>query len=250
MLGLALAAGLTSGIAADDQPALKDQKDKMSYAYGMNIGEFFKRQGVTADQVDPSLIAAGLRDAMAGKKPLLTEQEARETMMAFQTELRTRRNETMRVEGDKNKKAGAEFLAANAKKEGVKSFENGLQYKILQTGKGKQPKATDTVTAHYRGTLIDGTEFDSSYSRGQPLKLAANQVIPGWTQALTNMHVGDKWMLYIPGNLAYGERGSMPKIGPNAVLIFEMELLDVQEAAKPGAAPALTPTITPTPAPR
>lgn len=235
---LALGVGAVTAVAADEQPTLKDQKDKMSYSYGMNIGDFFKRQGI-ADQIDVTLMMAGLRDTLGGKKTLLTEAEAREVMMAFANEMRTKREAQMKVDGEKNKKAGDDFMAANAKKEGVKSFPDGLQYKVLKSGdaKGKQPKATDLIKAHYKGTLTDGTEFDSSYTRGQPLQLRANQVIPGWTEALTNMHVGDKWILYVPGNLGYGERGSPPKIGPNAVLIFEMELLEVDDtpAPAPGA---------------
>lgn len=230
MAVLALGVGAFSAAAADEAPVLKDQKQKMSYSQGMNIGQFFKRQGLTVEELDTDLLMSGIKDVLAGKKTLMTEAEARETMMAIM-------QSKMKSEGDKNTKAGADFLAANAKKEGVKSFDNGLQYKVLASGKGKQPKATDSIKAHYKGTLIDGTEFDSSYTRGQPLELHANQVIPGWTQALTNMHVGDKWIVYIPGNLAYGERGS-GKIPPNSTLIFEMELLDVNDAPAPGAVPA------------
>ena len=221
MAVLALGVGAFTATAADEAPVLKDQKQKMSYSQGMNIGQFFKRQGLTVEELDTDLLMSGIRDVLAGKKTLMTEAEARETMMAIM-------QNKMKSEGDKNTKAGAEFMAANAKKEGVKAFDNGLQYKVLASGKGKQPKATDSIKAHYKGTLIDGTEFDSSYTRGQPLELRANQVIPGWTQALTNMHVGDKWIVYIPGNLGYGERGS-GKIPPNSTLIFEMELLEVND---------------------
>ena len=229
--------------AADEKPAaapsaqFKDPRDKTSYSLGVNIGTSMKTQGadINADEV-----SNGLRDALAGKAKL-TEQEVRETLMAWQQDLRTKRMEKMKVEGEANKKAGEDWLAANAKKPGVKTMPDGLQYKVLVTGKGPQPQASDTVSAHYKGTLTDGTEFDSSYSRGQPLTLPVMGVIAGWQEALTNMHVGDKWELYIPGNLAYGERGSPPKIGANATLVFEMELLSIQppqEGAAPAGAPA------------
>jgi len=231
---LALGLGGTL-LAADQKPAaptaatsapavqFKDARDKNSYSLGVNIGNSMKMQGadLNADEV-----ASGLRDALAGR-PKLEEKEVRETLMAWQQELRAKRTATMKVEGDKNKKAGEEWLAANAKKEGVKTMPDGLQYKVLVAGKGPQPKPEDTVAAHYRGTLTDGTEFDSSYSRGKPLTIPVRGVVAGWQEALTNMHVGDKWELYIPGNLAYGERGSPPKIGPNAALVFEMELLGI-----------------------
>jgi FKBP-type peptidyl-prolyl cis-trans isomerase len=221
--------------AADEKPAVqfKDGRDKISYSLGVNIGNNMKMQGA---EVDVDQIAAGLRDAMAGK-PKVTEQEVRETLTAWQQDMRAKRMEKQKAEGEVNRKAGEEWLAANAKKPGVKTMPDGLQYKVLVAGKGPQPKPTDSVSAHYKGTLTDGTEFDSSYSRGQPLSIPVMGVIAGWQEALTNMHVGDKWELYIPGHLAYGERGSPPKIGPNATLVFEMELLGI-EAPKDGAAPA------------
>jgi FKBP-type peptidyl-prolyl cis-trans isomerase FklB len=226
--------------AADPKPAapaapaqFKDNRDKTSYSLGVNIGTSMKMQGadINADEV-----ASGLRDALAGTAKM-SEQEVRETLMAWQQDLRGKRTEKLKVEGEKNKKAGEEWLAANAKKEGVKTTPSGLQYKVLVTGKGPQPKAEDTVSAHYKGTLTDGTEFDSSYTRGKPLTIPVRGVVAGWQEALTNMHVGDKWELYVPGNLAYGERGSPPKIGANATLVFEMELLGI-EPPNTNAAPA------------
>jgi FKBP-type peptidyl-prolyl cis-trans isomerase FklB len=220
--------------AADEKPTapFKDKRDKTSYSLGVNIGTSMKMQGA---DVNPDEIMNGLRDALAGKAKL-EEKEVRETLMAWQQELRAKRTEKMKAEGDVNKKAGEAWLTANAQKPGVKTMPDGLQYKALVTGKGPQPKPSDTVSAHYKGTLTDGTEFDSSYSRGQPLTLPVTGVIAGWQEALTNMHVGDKWELYIPGNLAYGERGSPPKIGANATLVFEMELLGI-EKPKDNAAP-------------
>ena len=227
------AAGAASS-ATTATNALKDPRDKTSYSLGVNIGNSMKTQGA---DINADLVSEGLRDALAGKARL-NEQEVRETLMAWQQDLRTKRMEKMKIEGEANKKAGADWLAANAKKPGVKTMPDGLQYKVLVEGKGPQPKPTDTVSAHYKGTLTDGTEFDSSYSRGQPLTLPVMGVIPGWQEALTNMHVGDKWELYIPGNLAYGERGSPPKIGANATLVFEMELLGIQPPEDPAAPPA------------
>jgi FKBP-type peptidyl-prolyl cis-trans isomerase FklB len=230
--------------AADEKPAaqFKDNRDKTSYSLGVNIGNSMKMQGadINADEV-----SRGLRDALAGKA-MLSDQQVRETLTAWQQDLRAKRMEKMKVEGEQNKKAGEEWLTNNAKKPGVKTMPDGLQYKVLVQGKGPQPKPSDTVSAHYKGTLTDGTEFDSSYSRGQPLTLPVMGVIPGWQEALTNMHVGDKWELYIPGNLAYGERGSPPKIGANATLVFEMELLNIEAPKDNSASPAF-PSLKATP---
>jgi FKBP-type peptidyl-prolyl cis-trans isomerase FklB len=220
--------------AADEKPAVqfKNTNDKVSYSYGVQIATSMKMQGF---DVNAEEFANGIRDALAGKAKL-NDNEIRETLMAFSQEMRNKRTEKMKADSDKNKKAGEEWLAANAKKPGVKTMPSGLQYKVLIAGKGPQPKPTDAVSAHYKGTLTDGTEFDSSYTRGQPLSRPVSGLIPGWQEALTNMHVGDKWELYVPGNLAYGERGSPPKIGPNATLVFEMELLSI-DAPQTNAAP-------------
>ncbi|MBI3610708.1 MAG: FKBP-type peptidyl-prolyl cis-trans isomerase [Nitrospirae bacterium] len=222
LLGLILAAGR---VEAEENPALKSEKDKISYSIGMDIGTNMKRQGI---EIEPELLARGLKDAVSGGKALLTEDEVRDVLMAFQKEMRTKAEARANQQGEKNKTEGEAFLAQNKKKEGVVTLPSGLQYKVIKEGAGKMPKATDTVTTHYRGTLIDGTEFDSSYKRGQPASFPVNGVIAGWTEALQLMKVGSKWQLFIPSNLAYGARGGGPTIGPNAALIFEVELLSIQ----------------------
>jgi FKBP-type peptidyl-prolyl cis-trans isomerase FklB len=197
--------------------------DKGSYALGANIGNSFRTQG-TEPNLDQFI--TGIKDGLGGNVKL-SDQELREAYFAWQQEARQKKL-------NRNKQEGEEFLAKKAKEPGVKSFPDGLLYKVLVSGKGPQPKPDDTVSAHYRGTLIAGTEFDSSYSRGKPFVTAVRGVVPGWQEALTNMHVGDKWELYIPSQLAYGERGAGAKIGPNAALVFEMELLGIEP---PGATP-------------
>jgi len=205
---------------------LQNQKDKISYIIGMDIGTNLKRQAI---DINPDILLRGIQDGRSGNKPLLTEQEMSETIASFQKELKVKQDEIMKVSGEKNKKEGDSFLAENKKKDGVVTLSSGLQYKVMKKGAGKKPKATDTVTTHYRGTLIDGTEFDSSYKRGQPVSFPVNGVIPGWTEALQLMEEGAKWQLFIPSSLAYGDRGAGPQIGPNATLIFEVELISIQE---------------------
>jgi FKBP-type peptidyl-prolyl cis-trans isomerase FklB len=160
---------------------------------------------------------------------LLTEEEARAAIMHLQAQLRQKQIEAMKLAGEKNQKAGEAFLAENKKKEGVVTLPSGLQYKILKAGEGKKPTAEDTVVCNYRGTLIDGTEFDSSYKRGEPATFPVRGVIKGWTEALQLMPVGSKWQLFIPPTLAYGERGAGAQIGPDATLIFEVELISIKE---------------------
>ncbi|HBR17399.1 MAG: hypothetical protein A3G39_03665 [Deltaproteobacteria bacterium RIFCSPLOWO2_12_FULL_43_16] len=222
ILGIAL---LTCQVSAAEKTTLKSEKDKVSYSIGLSIGNNFKNQSV---DVDVDVLAKGVKDAISGNKPLMTEKEVQETMMAFQNEMKTKQAEHAKVLGGKNKKEGEAFLAENKKKEGVKTTASGLQYKVIKNGNGKKPKATDTVTVHYKGTLIDGTEFDSSYKRGEPTSFPVNQVIAGWTEALQLMNVGSKWQLFIPANLGYGDRGAGPQIGPNAALIFEVELISLK----------------------
>jgi len=219
VLGILL---LVSQVNAQEKLVLKDQKDKMSYIIGMDIGNNLKKQSIS---VNPKILAKGIEDALGGAKSLLTEQEVQETVTAFQKEMMAKQAEV----GKKNKTDGEAFLAENKKKEGVKTLPSGLQYKVMKTGNGKKPKSTDTVTVNYRGTLIDGTEFDSSYKRGQPATFQVSGVIPGWTEGLQLMDEGAKWQLFIPSNLAYGERGAGGIIGPNATLIFEVELISIQE---------------------
>ncbi len=209
----------------DKSPQLKDQKDKVSYSIGMQIGFNLGRQKV---DVNPDILAAGIKDAIAGK-PQLTPDQVKDIMAQFEKEMEQKQKEL----GEKNKTEGAKYLEENKKKPGVKTTASGLQYKLIKDGTGAQPKATDMVTVNYRGTLIDGTEFDSSYKRGQPATFPVNGVIKGWTEALQLMKQGSKYQLFIPSNLAYGERAMGADIGPNATLIFEVELQDVKPPPPP-----------------
>lgn len=208
---------------------LKTSRDKFSYALGMKMGANLHRQAVP---VDPNILARGLKDGLAGSKTLLTDEEAQAAIVEVQNDLRKKQQEKMQVEGAANKKEGESFLAANKGKEGVVALPSGLQYKILTEGTGPKPTATDSVVCNYRGTLISGTEFDSSYKRGQPATFPVTGVIKGWTEALQLMPVGSKWQLFIPSDLAYGERGPAPEIGSNATLIFEVELLSIEDKSK------------------
>lgn len=219
-VGLAILAG---SISAQDKLNLQDKKQRISYSIGADIGSNFKRNDI---EVDVKALAAGLADALAGKTAL-TDAEIRETITAFRTELMEKFQKKQDELAQKNLKEGEEFLAANAKKEGVKVTKSGLQYQVIKSGKGKTPKANDMVKTHYHGTLIDGTVFDSSVERNEPAVFPVSGVIPGWTEALQMMKEGDKWKLFIPAKLAYGERGAGQRIPPNSVLIFEIELLEV-----------------------
>jgi FKBP-type peptidyl-prolyl cis-trans isomerase FklB len=219
---------------------LKDQKDKVSYSVGLQIGFNLSRQKV---DINPDILAAGIKDALAGK-PQLNPDQMKEVMTTFEKDMEQKQKEA----GDKNKTEGAKFLEENKKKEGVKTTASGLQYKVVKEGNGPQPKATDTVTVNYRGTLINGTEFDSSYKRGQPATFPVNGVIKGWTEALQLMKVGSKYQLFIPSNLAYGERAVSPDLGANSTLIFEVELLDAKPAPAPAAPAAAAPKGAPSPA--
>jgi FKBP-type peptidyl-prolyl cis-trans isomerase len=213
---------------------LKTQKDKVSYALGANLGMNLHKQSV---EVDPAIVSRGLKDALAGGKLLLTDDEAKAVLTQLQTDVRNKQMERMKVAADMNKKEGGDFLAANKSKEGIVTLPNGLQYKILTEGTGPKPAAIDTVTCNYRGTLISGTEFDSSYKRGQPASFPVNGVIKGWTEALQLMPVGSKWQLFVPAELGYGDRGAGADIGPGATLIFEVELLSIQGKDKSEVTP-------------
>jgi FKBP-type peptidyl-prolyl cis-trans isomerase FklB len=204
---------------------LKTEKDKASYALGMNLGTSLHRQSV---EVDPAILLRGLKDALAAGKMLLTEDEMRTALTQLQNEMRKKQQERAQLAGEANKREGEAFLAANKSNEGVVTLPSGLQYKILTEGTGPKPTASDSVVCNYRGTLINGTEFDSSYKHGQPATFPVSGVIKGWTEALQLMPVGSKWQLFVPAGLAYGERGGGPVIGPNATLIFEVELLSIQ----------------------
>jgi len=204
---------------------LETQKQKVSYSIGLDIGSNFKQGGIDIDQ---EALARGIKDAIADSTRLLTPAQIQETMQKFQQEMMAKQSEKTTMTGDKNKTAGEAFLAENAKKEGVVTLPSGLQYKIIKAGNGPKPKPTDEVTTHYRGTLIDGTEFDSSYKRGEPTSFPVDGMIAGWTEALQLMPVGSKWQLFIPSNLAYGPRGAGGDVGPNATLIFDIELLAIK----------------------
>src|SRR5205809_4593156 len=218
---------------------LKDQKDKVSYSIGLQIGFNLSRQKV---DISPEVLASGIKDALAGK-PQLTPDQIKEVMSTFEKDM----EQKQRQAGDKNKAEGAKFLEENKKKEGVKTTASGLQYKVVKDGSGAQPKGTDTVTVNYRGTLINGTEFDSSYKRGQPATFPLNGVIKGWTEGVQLMKVGSKYQFFVPSNLAYGDRAVGPDITPNSTLIFEVELLGAKppEAATSPAAQA--PPASPSP---
>ena len=216
--------------AEDKPPQLKDLKDKASYAIGLNVGFNMKRQNVDVNQ---DAFIAGMKDAMSNRKPLLTEQEVRETMIAFEKDLQDKKAQL----AQKNAGEAQKFMSDNKSKDGVKTTASGLQYKMVKDGSGAQPKSTDTVTVNYRGTLTDGTEFDSSYKRGQPATFPVSGVIKGWTEALQMMKVGSKYQLFIPPDLAYGASGQ-GSIPPNAVLIFEVELMDTKAPQTGGAPPS------------
>src|SRR5882724_5136396 len=220
--------------AQEKSPPLKDQKDKVSYSIGINIGSNLARQNV---EINPEAMIAGVRDAIAGK-PQLTQDQIKEVMTAFEKDMQAKQ----KAAGEKSAAEGAKFLEENKKKEGVKTTASGLQYKVIKEGTGAQPKATDTVTVNYRGTLIGGTEFDSSYKRGQPATFPLTGVIKGWTEGLQLMKVGSKYQLFVAPNLAYGERAMSPDLGPNATLIFEVELVGIQPSPTPSPAPTSSPS--------
>ncbi len=228
---------LTGLVRAEDKPAFKDPKEKSSYSIGANWGNNPKLQDV---EVDLEAMIKGLKDGLSGKS-VLTDQELREALNALNQELRAKMEEKKKLLGEKNKQEGEKFLAENKNKLGVTTLPSGLQYKILAEGSGESPKSNDVVTANYRGTLIDGTEFDSSAKNGQPLVRPANMLIKGWTEALQLMKPGAKWELYVPSELAYGERGAGAQIGPNAALIFEMELVSFKPAPPPPTLPPAQP---------
>jgi FKBP-type peptidyl-prolyl cis-trans isomerase FklB len=205
---------------------LQTMKGKVSYSIGIDIGRNMKRQLV---EIDLDLFMRGLKDGLGDGKSALSDSAMQTTMKAWQQVMMAKMNDARKLAGEKNKKEGETFLAENKKKSGVITLPSGLQYKILKDGSGKSPKATDTVVTHYSGTLINGKEFDSSYRRGQPATLAVNQFIAGWSEALQKMKVGSKWQLFVPSNLGYGENGAGQDIGPNASLIFELELIDIKK---------------------
>lgn len=210
---------------AQDKTELKDQKDKASYAIGFELGSSLNKQKVEAN---PDLLLKGLKDGLSGAKALLTEEQVKETMATLQKEMMDKQAAANKEAGEKNAAAGTKFLTENKTKEGVKTTASGLQYKVLKEGSGESPKETDMVITNYKGTLLDGTEFDSSYKRNEPATFPVNRVIKGWTEALLLMKPGAKYQLFIPSSLAYGDRGVGKDIGPNSTLIFEVELVGIK----------------------
>ena len=237
----------TSGTTAAKKTAtplvLKTQKEKASYAIGMNLGNGLKENMKKSDvDINTDILLRGFKDALNGSKPLLTDAEAQSVMSVFQTDLNKHVKEMHDAAAAKNSSEGAAFLAANKAKPGVVTLPSGLQYKIITEGAGPKPTASDTIVCNYKGSLIDGTEFDSSFKRGQPATIPVGRVIKGWTEAMQLMPVGSKWQLFIPPSLAYGEAGTNGgPIGPNATLIFEVELLSIQPKPEPKPAPGAAP---------
>lgn len=221
-----LLAGIVNIVNAEETSVLKTQKDRLSYSLGADLGNSLKKQNF---EIDPDIFARGLKDSLSGEKLLLTETEIREILMNLQKELMAKQQESLKALAERNKSEGEKFLSENRKKEGVKTLPSGLQYKVIKKRSGKTPKETDMVTVNYRGTLIDGTEFDSSYKRGQPSSFPVRGVIKGWTEALKLMKEGSQWQIVVPSNLAYGESGAGNVIGPNATLIFEIELISINK---------------------
>jgi FKBP-type peptidyl-prolyl cis-trans isomerase len=216
----------TAAGAADPATAEMTTLDqRFSYALGMNMGEQFKKDEIG---LDVGLFAQGIEDAMAGRETRLKKEELISVLQEFQKQHQTRKMARTEAEAVKNKAAGEAFLAENGKKAGITTLPSGLQYRVITEGTGPKPAATDTVTVHYRGRLIDGTEFDSSYQRNEPTSFPLNGVIAGWTEGLQLMTEGSKWELFIPSDMAYGPRGRPGTIGPNSTLIFEVELLQAK----------------------
>jgi FKBP-type peptidyl-prolyl cis-trans isomerase FklB len=214
--------------AAQDAPELKTDKDKFSYALGMNFGENFRKQGLELE-LDPAVFAKAFAESFNGSKTAMTDQEMQALLTAAAQEIRRKQAAQQAEKGEAAQKEGEAFLAANKTKEGVVTLPSGLQYKILKAGTGERPTLDDTVVCNYKGTLINGTEFDASEKHGGPLTFPVRRVIAGWTEALQLMPVGSKWQLFVPSNLAYGAQGP-GDIGPNATLIFEVELASIQKA--------------------
>jgi FKBP-type peptidyl-prolyl cis-trans isomerase len=235
-------------VRAQDAP--KDDKEKVSYSIGVDIGKNLKRAEI---DINSDMLTRGLHDALGDGKTAMTDQEMQQTMQNFQTDMQSKMQKKRTEMAEKNKTEGEAFLAENKKKSGIKTLPSGLQYEVVTEGKGEKPKASDTVKTNYRGTLIDGKEFDSSFKRNEPAIFPVGGVIPGWTEALQLMPVGSKWKLYVPASLAYKENGP-PGIGPNATLLFEIELLGIEKpAASPSPAAMVAPktevTIEPVSAP-
>jgi len=216
-----------SSIAYADEDSFKDEKDRVGYSIGHQIGGDFKKQGI---ELNPETLLKGIQDAMSGAKSAMSDDAMAKTLTDLRKSLTEKAQVAQKEAGAKNLTAGKTFLDENAKKPGVVSLPSGLQYLVVTEGKGAKPKATDTVKVHYKGALTDGTEFDSSYQRGEPASFRVDQVIKGWTEGLQLMSEGSKWQLVIPAGLAYGEAGVGP-IPPNSTLVFDVELLGIEKPA-------------------
>ncbi len=234
--------GAAAPVFADGTNVLSDEKSRVSYAIGMSVGRNLQNLQNQGAAFDTDLVARGIKDMLSGATTQLTPEQMQETLMAFQKDFAAKQQKKNEELAIKDKAEGEAFLATNKNDPGVVTLPDGLQYKVLTDGTGDMPTTTDIVTVNYRGTLLDGTEFDSSFKRGQPAKFPVNGVIHGWTEALLKMKTGSKWQLFIPSELAYGERGR-PGIPPNSVLIFEVDLLSMENPAPPKAAEPLTSDI-------
>ncbi len=212
---------------AEEKIELKTDVQKLSYALGMDLGSYFKTLG---EDLDLTVIQKGIADSYNGKDVLMTPEDAAAVQKQFAANQQKKQIEKMQEMTATNKKAAEKFLAENKGKEGVKTTDSGLQYKVVKQGEGAVPKAGDTVKVHYKGTLLDGTEFDSSYKRNEPAEFNVNQVIPGWTEALLLMKEGTTCQLFLAPELAYGDRGAPPVIEPGSMLLFEVELIEIVKA--------------------
>jgi FKBP-type peptidyl-prolyl cis-trans isomerase len=226
IVAMAIALASCGGDTVAAKKQLTTFEERSSYAIGQNVGGSLKATNMT---IDIAAFVQGVRDTLDGKKPLLTAEETMAVMQEFSQKARDAETAKRAEQSTKNLDEGAAFLETNKARTGVVTTASGLQYEVITQGTGPKPKATDRVSVHYRGTLIDGTEFDSSYTRGQPATFQLDAVIPGWTEALQLMPVGSKYKVFLPSTLAYGERGAGAQIGPNAALIFEVELLSIEK---------------------
>ena len=224
LLALACLGLLAPTACAQDQAPVQSEQHKISYSLGYTIGRDFSQKQL---DVDSDVLIRGMKDALSGSKTALSEDEMRQAMMDLQKNMMAQQQQQVQQLAETNEQAGKAFLAENRQKEGVKTTMSGLQYKVISKGTGKKPGPDDKVTVHYRGRLLDGTEFDSSYQRDKPATFPVGGVIPGWTEGLQLMKEGAKWQLFIPAKLAYGEKGAGPMIGPNATLIFDVELISI-----------------------
>jgi FKBP-type peptidyl-prolyl cis-trans isomerase len=238
------ATGQSTPATSAPAPAFKTQKEKVSYAVGMEMGKGLKAQGM---EIDSAILIQGLKDALTDAKPQMSDDELRQVITSLQQEIRQKQAQAQQAAAAENKTKGDAFLADNAKKDGVVALPDGLQYKILTAGQGKKPAESDTVLCNYTGKFLDGTIFDSSVQAGKPVPFEVKNVIPGFKEILQLMPVGSKWQVFIPSNLAYGERGAGNVIGPNATLIFEVELVAIQDASAPpdGKGPPDKPQLKP-----